>query len=289
MPAGASVVAGDALDAATYAARVPAGATFVHLVGVVRPRTPLALPPRAVLRARLRLPRDPRRRPAARPRHARADDARARRRRREPTRRRPHRGRARHPRGLTRRPPTSAPSRTRRRPSRVSTSFSSSRARTSSRRRCRWARAWSPRSASRRSDSPRRGRDGSRGGAGRRARAARPPAGVPSVVACRAALGFRGAALASLILYVTNFAWIAVNNVIAASVLRAHLRPDPPRSVSRSFSASSRRRSSRAVRAPSATRTASPCPCFSSSEPPHASVRAPGRRAGVLSRGGRPR
>ena len=44
-----------------------------------------------------------------------------------------------------------------------------------------------------------------------------PRLGVPSVVACRAALGLRGGALVSLILYVTNFAWIAVNNVIAAS------------------------------------------------------------------------
>lgn len=34
---GAEVVTGDALDAATYAARVPAGATFVHLVGVPHP------------------------------------------------------------------------------------------------------------------------------------------------------------------------------------------------------------------------------------------------------------
>lgn len=37
VPAGASVVAGDALDAATFATRVPAGATFVHLVGVAHP------------------------------------------------------------------------------------------------------------------------------------------------------------------------------------------------------------------------------------------------------------
>jgi purine-cytosine permease-like protein len=44
-----------------------------------------------------------------------------------------------------------------------------------------------------------------------------PRLGVPSVVACRAALGLRGGALVSLILYVTNFAWIAMNNVIAAS------------------------------------------------------------------------
>jgi purine-cytosine permease-like protein len=41
--------------------------------------------------------------------------------------------------------------------------------------------------------------------------------GVPSVVAARAALGLRGAGLVAAILYVTNFAWIAVNNVIAAS------------------------------------------------------------------------
>lgn len=43
--------------------------------------------------------------------------------------------------------------------------------------------------------------------------------GVPSMVAARAALGPRGAALLALILYVTNFAWIAVNNLIAASAL----------------------------------------------------------------------
>jgi purine-cytosine permease-like protein len=40
---------------------------------------------------------------------------------------------------------------------------------------------------------------------------------VPSIIACRAALGTRGAALVALFLYVSNFAWIAVNNVIAAS------------------------------------------------------------------------
>ncbi len=44
-----------------------------------------------------------------------------------------------------------------------------------------------------------------------------PRLGVPSVVALRAAVGFRGAAALALLLYVTNFAWIAVNNVIAAS------------------------------------------------------------------------
>jgi NCS1 family nucleobase:cation symporter-1 len=42
-------------------------------------------------------------------------------------------------------------------------------------------------------------------------------AGVPSVVVARAAFGMRGAALLSLAMYVGNFAWIAVNNVIAAS------------------------------------------------------------------------
>ena len=44
-----------------------------------------------------------------------------------------------------------------------------------------------------------------------------PRLGAPSVVAARAALGMRGAALVAILLYVTNFAWIAVNNVIAAS------------------------------------------------------------------------
>lgn len=44
-----------------------------------------------------------------------------------------------------------------------------------------------------------------------------PRLGVPSVIAARAALGMHGAALLALVLYVTNFAWIAVNTVIAAS------------------------------------------------------------------------
>jgi NCS1 family nucleobase:cation symporter-1 len=42
---------------------------------------------------------------------------------------------------------------------------------------------------------------------------------VPSIVALRAALGFQGAQLVALLLFVTNFAWIAVNNVIAASIV----------------------------------------------------------------------
>ncbi len=46
--------------------------------------------------------------------------------------------------------------------------------------------------------------------------------GVPSMIAARAPLGFRGAQLVSGLLYLTNFAWIAVNNTIAASVC-AHL------------------------------------------------------------------
>lgn len=45
-----------------------------------------------------------------------------------------------------------------------------------------------------------------------------PRLGVPSVIAARAALGVRGAGLVAGLLYLTNFAWIAVNNVIAASV-----------------------------------------------------------------------
>jgi nucleobase:cation symporter-1, NCS1 family len=44
-----------------------------------------------------------------------------------------------------------------------------------------------------------------------------PRLGVPSIIAARAALGIRGAGLVALFMYVTNFAWIAVNNVIAAS------------------------------------------------------------------------
>lgn len=44
-----------------------------------------------------------------------------------------------------------------------------------------------------------------------------PRLGVPSVIAARAALGTAGAGLVALLLYATNFAWIAVNNVIAAS------------------------------------------------------------------------
>jgi cytosine permease len=44
-----------------------------------------------------------------------------------------------------------------------------------------------------------------------------PRLGVPSIVAARAALGRTGAGLLAVILYLTNFAWIALNNVIAAS------------------------------------------------------------------------
>ena len=41
--------------------------------------------------------------------------------------------------------------------------------------------------------------------------------GVPSMIAARAPLGYRGAQIVSGVLYLTNFAWIAVNNQIAAS------------------------------------------------------------------------
>jgi len=44
-----------------------------------------------------------------------------------------------------------------------------------------------------------------------------PMLGVPSMIAARAALGHRGAGLVAVMLVVTNFAWIAVNNVIAGS------------------------------------------------------------------------
>ena len=41
--------------------------------------------------------------------------------------------------------------------------------------------------------------------------------GVPSMIAARDPLGYRGAQIVSGLLYLTNFAWIAVNNQIAAS------------------------------------------------------------------------
>jgi NCS1 family nucleobase:cation symporter-1 len=41
---------------------------------------------------------------------------------------------------------------------------------------------------------------------------------VPSIVATRAALGYQGAQLVAVILFLTNFVWIALNNVIAASI-----------------------------------------------------------------------
>ena len=42
---------------------------------------------------------------------------------------------------------------------------------------------------------------------------------VPSIVATRAVLGFQGAQVLALLLFLTNFAWIADNNVIAASIV----------------------------------------------------------------------
>ena len=42
--------------------------------------------------------------------------------------------------------------------------------------------------------------------------------GVPSIVAARAVLGFSGARTLAFLLFLTNFAWIALNNVIAASI-----------------------------------------------------------------------
>jgi NCS1 family nucleobase:cation symporter-1 len=42
---------------------------------------------------------------------------------------------------------------------------------------------------------------------------------APSIVAARAALGFGGARTLAAILFTTNFAWIALNNVIAASIV----------------------------------------------------------------------
>jgi NCS1 family nucleobase:cation symporter-1 len=42
--------------------------------------------------------------------------------------------------------------------------------------------------------------------------------GAPTIIAARAPLGRYGAGLVAAVLYITNFAWIAVNNTIAASV-----------------------------------------------------------------------
>jgi cytosine permease len=53
-----------------------------------------------------------------------------------------------------------------------------------------------------------------------------PRLGVPSIVAARDALGFRGAALVAALLYITNFAWFAINNVIAASLLARAFGPE---------------------------------------------------------------
>lgn len=43
--------------------------------------------------------------------------------------------------------------------------------------------------------------------------------GVPSMIAARAPLGYHGAQIVSGLLYLTNFAWIAINNQIAASAV----------------------------------------------------------------------
>jgi len=42
---------------------------------------------------------------------------------------------------------------------------------------------------------------------------------VPSVIAARPALGIQGAGVVAALLYGSNFAWIALNNVIAASAM----------------------------------------------------------------------
>ncbi len=55
---------------------------------------------------------------------------------------------------------------------------------------------------------------------------------VPSVIAARAALGVRGAGLVAVLLYFSNFAWIALNNVIAASAISRAAGPIPRLGVS---------------------------------------------------------
>ncbi|MCC7179757.1 MAG: cytosine permease [Acidobacteria bacterium] len=51
---------------------------------------------------------------------------------------------------------------------------------------------------------------------------------VPSIVAARAPLGLSGARLLALLLFVTNFAWIALNNAIAASICARLTGVGPP-------------------------------------------------------------
>lgn len=76
-----------------------------------------------------------------------------------------------------------------------------------------------------------------------------PRLGVPSVIASRAALGTTGAGLVAFLLYATNFAWIAVNNVIAASACAAIAGGPGSREPGPSASGLCRRSSSLAGRA----------------------------------------
>jgi len=83
---------------------------------------------------------------------------------------------------------------------------------------------------------------------------------VPSVVAARAVLGLRGAAAVALLLYLTNFAWIAINNQIAASVsAQAVGHPGAARLLNGLLGVWPLP-SSREVLGPWAVPTASPCP-----------------------------
>jgi purine-cytosine permease-like protein len=56
-----------------------------------------------------------------------------------------------------------------------------------------------------------------------------PRLGVPSVIAARAALGLRGAQALAVLLYLTNFAWIALNNGVAASACQRFFGGSGPR------------------------------------------------------------
>jgi cytosine permease len=60
---------------------------------------------------------------------------------------------------------------------------------------------------------------------------------VPSIIAARPALGIRGAALVAVVLYVSNFAWIALNNVIAASAVTKAIGGAGPRGMATSNTA----------------------------------------------------
>lgn len=54
---------------------------------------------------------------------------------------------------------------------------------------------------------------------------------VPTMIAIRSALGIRGTVIVTVIFYLANFAWIALNNVIASGAIAAVFRTGPLASI----------------------------------------------------------